>query len=256
MMLYDTLSIQEVVDSESADEFLKEASKLASSSELENIARQLEKKQTMFAEYLRAENLVKMETEDFAQLMNHIFSIRRRAAKIVKAVGVENLRAATITLLYGEGETENRFEAFVKAISKTVDRRRCINLASELLHFNDPQKNCLWTNWIWDSQTGSGAISMVVNEEVELDGKSDSERYRNISAALRMVEVLGHSRNISGNAAGMLGMDLYLACVHAVYMYTVFRLKMSDEFNRILPELPELVERVLGVRQLEVSMNE
>jgi hypothetical protein len=54
----------------------------------------------------------------------------------------------------------------------------------------------------------------------------------------------------------MLGMDLYLACVHAVYMYTVFRLKMSDEFNRILPELPELVERVLGVRQLEVSSDE
>ena len=37
-----------------------------------------------------------------------------------------------------------------------------------------------------------------------------------------------------------------------LYMYTVFRLKLSDEFNRILPELPELVERVLGVRGLEV----
>jgi len=255
-MLYDSLTIQEVVDSESADEFLKEATKLASSSELESIARQLEIKQTMFAESLSAENLAKMEAEEFVQLLNHIFSIRRRAAKFVKAVGVENLRAATMTLLYGEGEADKRFEDFVKSISETVDRRRCINLASELLHFNDPQKNCLWTNWVWDSETGSGAISMVVKEGVELDGKDDSERYRNISAALRMVDVLGHSRNISGNAPGMLGMDLFLACVHAVYMYTVFRLKMSDEFNRILPELPELVERVLGVRQLEAGSDE
>ena len=138
-MLYDSLTIQEVVDSESADEFLKEATKLASSSELESIARQLEIKQTMFAESLSAENLAKMEAEEFVQLLNHIFSIRRRAAKFVKAVGVENLRAATMTLLYGEGEADKRFEDFVKSISETVDRRRCINLASELLHFNDPR---------------------------------------------------------------------------------------------------------------------
>ena len=40
------------------------------------------------------------------------------------------------------------------------------------------------------------------------------------------------------------------SCVYAVYMYTVFRVKLSQEFNRILPELPELVQRVLGVQHL------
>ena len=49
---------------------------------------------------------------------------------------------------------------------------------------------------------------------------------------------------------GLFGPDVFLACVYAVYMYTVFRVRLSQEFNRILPELPELVQRVLGVRHL------
>ena len=51
---------------------------------------------------------------------------------------------------------------------------------------------------------------------------------------------------------GTYGIDVFLACVYAVYMYTVFRVKLSDEFNRILPELPELTRRVLGVQKMEL----
>ncbi len=44
---------------------------------------------------------------------------------------------------------------------------------------------------------------------------------------------------------------MFLACVYAVYMYTVFRMKLSNEFNRILPELPEFTRRLLGVYRLD-----
>ncbi|SVE21874.1 uncharacterized protein METZ01_LOCUS474728, partial [marine metagenome] len=47
-MLYDDLSVQDVVDSESALEFRKEATKLATSSELENIGQKLEEKSHLF----------------------------------------------------------------------------------------------------------------------------------------------------------------------------------------------------------------
>ena len=46
--------------------------------------------------------------------------------------------------------------------------------------------------------------------------------------------------------------DVFLACVYAVYMYTVLRLRMTQEFNRIVPELPDLVRRLLGVYRPEV----
>jgi hypothetical protein len=35
-------------------------------------------------------------------------------------------------------------------------------------------------------------------------------------------------------------------------MYTVLRLRMTQEFNRIVPELPDLVRRLLGVYRPEV----
>jgi hypothetical protein len=37
-----------------------------------------------------------------------------------------------------------------------------------------------------------------------------------------------------------------------IYMYMVLRLRMTQEFNRIVPELPDLVRRLLGVWRLEV----
>ena len=50
----------------------------------------------------------------------------------------------------------------------------------------------------------------------------------------------------------MFGADVFLACVYSVYMYTVLRLRMTQEFNRIVPELPDLVRRLLGVYRPEV----
>ena len=50
----------------------------------------------------------------------------------------------------------------------------------------------------------------------------------------------------------LFGVDVFLACVYSVYMYTVLRLRMTQEFNRIVPELPDLVRRLLGVHRLEV----
>ncbi len=251
-MLYDSLTVQEVVDSESSAEFLKEATKLATSRELENIAQRLEAKQELFAELLAPRRLAALAKADFVLLLSHVFSIRRKARKLLRLVGVEPFRQQTQELLYGKGDVADRFECFVTAFEGRLDERRAINLASELLHFHDPDQYCLWTNWVWDPTTGSGALPMVVQEGVEIGGASTAERYCNVGAALLQVNEVGHARNISGNATGMLGTNLLLACVHAVYMYTVFRLKLSDEFNRILPELPELVERVLGVHKMEV----
>lgn len=41
-----------------------------------------------------------------------------------------------------------------------------------------------------------------------------------------------------------------MAAVYGVYMYTVLAMRMSKEFNRVLPTLPDLVRRLLGVYHL------
>jgi hypothetical protein len=70
---------------------------------------------------------------------------------------------------------------------------------------------------------------------------------------LALVNAVGHSIGFSDSGKGLFGTDVFLACVYAVYMYTVFRIKLSQEFNRILPELSELAQRVLGVYKMEMN---
>ena len=48
-MLHDSLTVEEVVDSETALEFMKEASKLASSSDLEDLSERISRKTALFA---------------------------------------------------------------------------------------------------------------------------------------------------------------------------------------------------------------
>ena len=76
--------------------------------------------------------------------------------------------------------------------------------------------------------------------ETFLEGtRTDDQR---LTAMMEKGEIL-----LAENSSGQI-----LACVYAVYMYTVLRLRMTQEFNRIVPELPDLVRRLLGVYRPEV----
>lgn len=248
-MLYDEIHVQEVVDSEAALEFMKEATKLATSRELQDIGERLETKRDLFTETLAEEHLREMNEDEFGQLVGSIFSIRRKARRMIKANGFEKVRAAMVDLLYGSGTVQERFTAFTDTVEKLDDKVR-VNLASELLHFSDPDKYWLWTNWIWDPKTGTGAMPLVVQDAVDLSGETNGQIYLRVGEAMEVVDRTGHTIGFSSSGRGLFGTDIFLACVYAVYMYTVFKVKLSQEFNRILPGLPELTQRVLGVHNL------
>jgi hypothetical protein len=155
-----------------------------------------------------------------------------------------------IELLYGKDPIEKRFNEFVNSIEK-IDEKMRINFASELLHFTDPKRNWLWTNWIWDPNANTGSLPLIIKENVDLSGVTNGDIYNNVGDAMKSLNVVGQSRSFSSIGKGPFGTDVLLACVYAVYMYTVFKVKLSQEFNRILPELPELTQRVLGVHNME-----
>ena len=45
----------------------------------------------------------------------------------------------------------------------------------------------------------------------------------------------------------MFGTDVFLGCVYVVYVYMVLRMRMTQEFNKVMPGLSEFVRRLLGV---------
>ncbi|MBT3662585.1 MAG: hypothetical protein HN927_07125 [Candidatus Marinimicrobia bacterium] len=251
-MLYDEINVQDVVDSEAAMEFMKEATKLATSTELEDIGLRLEKKSKLFSDLLSEDHISDLTENEFRHLVGSIFSIKRKANRILKANGFESLQQSITDLLYGEDTIDLRFNRFIDSVHK-LDGPMRVNFASELLHFSNPKKYWLWTNWIWDSKTGTGSLPLIVQEGVDLSGKSDGEIYGKVGQSLALVNAVGHSIGFSDSGKGLFGTDVFLACVYAVYMYTVFRVKLSQEFNRILPELSELAQRVLGVYKMEMN---
>ncbi len=251
-MLYDEIVIDETVDKETAHEFLMEATKLASSADLDDMGDRLEKKQQIFQKILRPDHLDDLSVEDIKELMRHIFFLKRKTGLLLKGNSIEVLRKEIALLLYGDKPVDQRFNRFVSTISG-LNEPLAVALASELLHYNEPEKYWLWTSWILDPVKGNGALKLLVRDGIEIDGETPGEKYMAIGKATAAIHRAGLEEGYSRIATGLRGTNIFMACVYAVYMYTVFRVKLSKEFNRILPELPELARRVLGVQKMEIS---
>lgn len=252
-MLHDSLTSDQVVDAEAALEFMKEATKLATTAELEDIGQRLEMKSAVFAALLAPGAIDDLDEAAFKRLTGLIFTVRRKAKRLLKANGLEVLRRELKALLYGEAPVSQRLDVFMATIGG-LEEAMILSLATESLHFSDPQRHWLWTHWIWNPKgpgtKGSGALALVTQDDVELTAGTHGEIYEQVGRATAVINEQGHVAGYSRSGRGLFGTDVFLACVYAVFMYTVFRVKLSQEFNRILPELPELVQRVLGVQKL------
>lgn len=248
-MLHDSLTPAEAVDSEAALEFMKEATKLATATELEDIGHRLEVKRERLAELLAPEVLPGLDEAGLKRLLALVFSLRRKGGRLIQANGLDTLRAELAALLYGDGAVGERLEGFVGRVGG-VERAMILALATECLHFTAPRRYWLWTQWIWNPESGTGALPLVIREGADLCADNLADSYLNVGRATALVTAQGGADGWTWTGRGLFGTDVFLACVYAVYMYTVFRVKLSQEFNRILPELPELVQRVLGVRHL------
>ncbi|RMH64226.1 MAG: hypothetical protein D6677_05425 [Calditrichaeota bacterium] len=251
-MLYDEVVIDKTVDKESAHEFLMEATKLATSAQLDDIGDRLGQKYRMFQNILRPDAIGDLQPENIRLLMRHIFFLRRKSGLLLKGNSPEVLQKEFSLLLYGDRPVNERFNRFVTTLSG-LNEPLLIALAGELLHYNEPDKYWLWTSWIYDPKTGSGALKMLMQNDVTIEGETVGDKYVAIGRATSAIHQAGMTEGFSRLASGLTGTNIFMACVYAVYMYTVFKVKLSKEFNRILPDLPELARRVLGVQKMEIS---
>lgn len=241
----------QVVDTGSAEEFMREILERVSGEDLSTIASLLDQKAAGFAALLRPASRARaLDREDLRRVLRSVFSTRRKADAILDGVGPERLGEAIDDLLHGEGSLPERFDAFDAVLASFPEPG--FDLPGELLHFADPERYWLWTRWMWDPRTETGALRLVTADEFDLSAPSRGASYRRVGEAVAFVNETGKAVGFTSMGAGLFGIDIFLACVYAVYMYTVLRLRMTQEFNRIVPELPDLVRRLLGVWRLEV----
>lgn len=247
-MLYDEISVQHILDRECAHEFLKEATRLASSAELHDIGTGLEEKSRAFAGALGERAVEQLDADTLSSLLDRIFLVRRKRRVLLQRNDLSSLRHEIGHLLHGDASVAERFDRFVAKV-KGIPEPLVASLGSELLHFSAPDRHWLWTPWIWDTKTGAGVLPLLLQGDESLRGSSAGDTYARVGWALEVVDAEGRADGFTNLGNGRFGTDVYLACVYAVYMYTVFRMRLSKEFNRFLPELPELTRRILGVHQ-------
>ncbi|MFQ5637189.1 MAG: hypothetical protein ACE5IR_04265 [bacterium] len=242
--------MSQVVDTESAKEFMKEALSKISPEELTEICSQLEIKSQIFQKQLSLKSLSASSEEDFLKILRLIFSTRRKAPKILKELNAVKLKQWTVELLYGNGKIESRFQMFCDYLEGLESNVR-YDLASELLHFTFPGQYWLWTRWMWDPKPQTGALTLVTTEDYDLNSASLGETYLKVGEAVAFVHQVGAAAGFQTISRSLFGTDVYLSCVYVVYVYTVLRIRMTQEFNKVIPGLPEFSRRLLGVHKLE-----
>ena len=241
----------QVVDTESAREFMKEALSRISEEEMNAIVGELEEKSRGFRGLLAADRIHALDEDGLRRLLRSIFSTRRAAPAVIAANGVEPLRDAIGDLLYGGGSTPARFSTFCERL-RGVEATVPFDLAGELLHYNRPDELWLWTRWMWNPRNQTGALRLVTMDGHDFAGRDLGETYLKVGEAVAFVSETAKAAGFQRPSSGLFGTTVYLCLVYVIYMYTTLRLRMTQEFNQVVPALPELSRRILGVHRLEV----
>ncbi len=235
-----------VVDTLSATEFMREVMHKISPAELDAIERKVIAKSELFRHALGPERIEALSSHDLDAVLGRVFSIRRRLPLIHEHHPHEALRRQIGDLLYGEAALPVRFQDFCDAFRR-LDENLTYDLASELLHFSDPGRYWLWTRWLWDPQADTGALRLVTADDFDLQGRTLGEIYMKVGEGTAFASATGEAAGFTRIGERRFGLDVFLACVYGIYTYTVLRMRMTQEFNKVMPPLPELASRLLGV---------
>lgn len=241
----------QVVDTPAAREFLDKALERIDRPECRQITADCARKSQLLQLLLAPERCAGLDEEALGSVLRTVFSTRRRAAAVIEAAGgAAGLAPALAALAWGEEPVERRLDGFVVTLAPLDDEELACDLAGEVLHHLHPERYWLFSRWMWSPRLGTGAVALVTTD-ADLRGESAGETYLKLGRALVMLRA-------SADAGGLLDLgeppwdlDVLLACVYAVYMYTITRLRMTQEFNRVIPPLPQLVRRLLGVFRLD-----
>ncbi len=236
----------QVVDTPSAQEFMREAMQKITLEELDAIEQEVAAKSERFQAGLSPDRIARLTLDEWRGLLKTIFAVRRKTDGILATHTQSGLRDQVHALIYGGAQLAARFQTFCDAFAELDENVRC-DLASELLHFSHPAEYWLWTRWMWDPAAETGSLRLVTMDDFDLHAPSLGETYLRVGEAMAFVNATGETAGFTRIGEQTFGADVFLACVYGVYTYTILRLRMTNEFNKVMPELPELARRLLGI---------
>lgn len=240
------VALADAVDTPSAVEFMREALVKISEEDIGVVADLLARKRDALAPFLAEDALAAANAAAVRPILSRVFATRKRADELILAASAPAMAQAMRDLVHGAGRIETRFAAFDTAMG-AIDPPIRRDLAGECLHFSDPGRYWMWSRWMWDPEALTGALPLVMVEAFDFSGHDAGAIYLRVGAATSAVIATARDLGFQRMGASPFAVDVYLAAIYGIYLYTVTRLRMTQEFNRVIPQLPALVRRLLGV---------
>ncbi|MEW5829386.1 MAG: hypothetical protein AB1846_10890, partial [Chloroflexota bacterium] len=166
----------------------------------------------------------------------------------------QNDSTALEQLLTGDAPTPVRVAMFVESLD-ALDTRLALELATGLLHNISPQNHWLWTRWLWDPTTGTGILPLLAGSVHNLAAGNLADGYARVGAVTAMSMKFAEGTGlwtdelIGSEARAPFANSAFLACAYGVYMYGSTSWRLSRDFNELLPSLPDMARRLLGLRK-------
>jgi hypothetical protein len=159
-------------------------------------------------------------------------------------------------LLAGEAAVPVRVAAFVHKLN-AIDTRLALELATGLLHNVLPKDNWLWTRWLWDPTTGTGILPLLAGSSHNLLAANIADGYSRVGVVTAMSVKFGEGTGLwtdellSNEKRAAFANSAFLACAYSVYMYGSTSWRLSRDFNELLPSLPNMARRLLGLPKVK-----
>lgn len=203
-------------------------------------------KSLLFQQLLSKERLPSLTEEELNAVLERIFASRRKRKKIIEETGVDRLKKAISDLLYGKaGSWEDRAEKFVREI-RGVDKSSAKDIASEILHFTFPEEYVLWTGWIWDPESESGAVVFLKEEPPKKS--MYGETYEEFESIYKQIQEKLTDFGIK--VKGYLFVDIFLAMIYATYV-DYMTLSTMHSAKGFFPPAGIMARRLLGIIRKE-----
>ena len=186
------------------------------------------------------------------RLFRAVTCSRRHAQALSSTLDGEHWTPAAAELLALNAPVGQRIVRFVLRFPR-LERRLALELATGLLHLWAPAQYWLWTRWLWDVRYQTGILPVLASSDRALRGGDLDTQYRQLRALIALGAEVGQQSGLldptllDDPMLHPFAIDAFLAAAYSIYLYGITTWWLSREFNRLLPPLPQLTRRLLGL---------
>lgn len=234
-------------------ETLQEALGQASAEHLVAVAGELAARRDRFAELFDAAGQSGSLTgDDLRWIARSVTATRHQAAELAMCLDRLGGGALIDNLLHDDRPAPERVALFAERLTEPAIRLG-LELATGLLHYTAPRDHWLWLRWMWDVRNQTGILPLLAGSVHNLRGASLAEEYVKVGSVTAMSMRFAEGTGLitpeltADPHRGPFAADVFLAAAYSIYLYGITNWRLSREFNRLLPPLPNLMRRLLGL---------